>query len=133
VTESDQHSGRHVGPLTLLVVWLVLVGDAAANFGLFHVKLGSLQLPVALGLATLNFVLLLWFFMHLAEVRGTRRFALPVGVLYLLLLLALTLLDVTTRFPPARPNGLASSQPEAGASPAGSETNRTEPGPTRAP
>lgn len=104
---SDQHSGREVGLGTQAIVWLGLMAVAAGNFGLAYVPLGPLQLPVAIGLGAVNAAAIAWWFMHLAEHRGTRRFALPVGIGFLLLLLGIVLLDVATRFPPANPNAVA--------------------------
>ncbi len=101
--ESDQDTGRRLGAAAMGAVWVALLAGACLNYLCFRRDLGRWQLPVALAFATINLALLAWFFMLLAEHRGARRMALPVGILYLLLLLGLTMLDVTTRYPPARP------------------------------
>ncbi len=104
---TDQHSGREVSLAAYVVVWLLLMTLNAGSFGLsFLTGRGIAQLPVGIAIAIVNLVLILWFFMHLAEEKGTRRFALPVGIGFLLLLLSITLLDVATRFPPANPNAI---------------------------
>ncbi len=128
--ESDQETGRRTGPAALTVVWLVLLADAGLNALLARVDLGVAQLPVALALASVNLALIGWWFMHLREQAGARRMALPAGILYLLLLLALVLLDVATRFLPARPGGVPwhGTVPPVAPEPPGGELPR-RPGP----
>lgn len=55
------------------------------------------ELPIALFIATVKAVLVLWFFMHLAEEPFRARLATLLAVLLVALLVALTTLDVVTR------------------------------------
>ncbi len=103
---SDQHSGREVSLAEQVVGWLAIMAIQGLNYGLSWVPLGEAKLPVQLALATVNLGIITWWFMHLAEEKGTRRFALPTAIGFLLLLLSIVMLDVATRFPPANPNAV---------------------------
>jgi hypothetical protein len=61
-------------------------------------------LPVALGIATLEVLLIMIFYMELKAQRGARRFMLPAASIFLFLLGSLTILDNATRWPPVKPS-----------------------------
>lgn len=104
---SDQH-GPEVSSAADVVVWVVIIAVSAVNYGIAHfVHADPGQIAIALGLAGVNAFLLVWFFMKAKEHTGARRFTLPVGLGFLLLLISLVLLDVATRYPPVNPGGVA--------------------------
>lgn len=89
-----------------ILVWLALMTLAGANFlfGLFA-DIGEALLPTLLGISILEMTIGLVFFMKLDEQKGARRVAFPVGLGFVLLLGLISLLDVITRWAPARPDG----------------------------
>ena len=87
-----------------VIVWAVLVALTAATFLLAKMDLGPFSLPVALAIATTKSALVALIFMHLSHHPGTLRLTLITGVVFVLLLGGLTVADVATRLPSARPN-----------------------------
>ena len=82
---------------TYLATWLALLALTAATFGLAFLPLGAFHVPVALLIAGTKGGLIVLFFMHLAEHRGTSRVTVLVWALLLATLVALTAADVATR------------------------------------
>jgi cytochrome c oxidase subunit 4 len=74
---------------------LLLLATASLLLSFLHWKVGGLV--VSLGIAALKALLVLFFFMHLAEQRFTNRMTMLVGVMFVGLLVGLTVADVATR------------------------------------
>lgn len=79
------------------LVWLVLMALGALSFGLSYLPLGDLQTPVALAIAAVKAVLVILFFMHVLEQKGTMWMYLVLAVLLLSTLVALMALDIDSR------------------------------------
>nr|ALS90944.1 caa3_sub_IV: caa(3)-type oxidase, subunit [uncultured bacterium] len=77
--------------------WFGLLFLTLLSFGLSYAPLGVLEMPAALFIALLKGLLVAMVFMQLALQRFTYRFILLLGVLFMLLLVVLTALDVLTR------------------------------------
>jgi cytochrome c oxidase subunit 4 len=82
---------------TILRVWIGLCVLLALTTSVAFLQLGSVNLAIALSIATAKAVLVLWFFMELRSSAGlTRAFAVA-GFFWLLILIALTWTDFAYR------------------------------------
>jgi cytochrome c oxidase subunit 4 len=91
-------ASRPVSSLDHLVTFgaLVVLATASLLVGVF-VRVPVLAPSISLAIAALKAVLVLWFFMHLAEQTFRTRLAVAVSVVLVLLLVVLTAADVATR------------------------------------
>ncbi len=98
----DDHAhsgpGRYIASFAALFVFTVL------TYGLHHVNLGGLALPVAMLIATAKAAVVILFFMHLWDHPGVNRLVLGVSLLFLGLAIAMVFADTFTRFPLAVPH-----------------------------
>lgn len=97
-------SDRPIIPIrTYVLVYLALMALWVANMGIAYVYLGRhWNDSVSLGIATLQFLLVFLFFMHVKYYRYPliRLFA-SIGLVWLGIMIALTLIDYLTRnYPP---------------------------------
>ena len=84
----------HVMPVpVLLAVFLALIALTALTVAATWVDLGSFNLAIAMGIATVKAALVALFFMHLLYDRPFNALAFCAGLLFVTLFLALTLLD----------------------------------------
>ena len=81
-------TGRHSSQLLLLL---------ALTWGIGYVNLGPFNLIVALTIAIAKVLLVVMFFMHIKGSSRLLHLAASAGLLWLLILLALTFADYTTR------------------------------------
>jgi cytochrome c oxidase subunit 4 len=77
----------------LLAVFGVLIVLTAITVAVSYFDLGALNLTVALGVATIKAALVALWFMHLRYDGGVNAFVFLVGVAFLGLFLAITMLD----------------------------------------
>lgn len=88
---------HHTSALTYIVNWAALVVLALATFLLAKANLGSFQVPVAMMIAIIKGALVVVIFMHLLEHKPSNRIFFIVAFLFIVLLVALTTADVSTR------------------------------------
>jgi cytochrome c oxidase subunit 4 len=102
-TESPgQAAHSHVG--RYLLVWVALMVLTATTWGLSSIHIaGGAGVAVALGIATLKGALVALFFMHLYDQKGPNRLVFVTSLVFVALLIILTTLDNSTRFPLANP------------------------------
>lgn len=83
---------------TLLVVYAVVIGLAAANIFLSAAGLGAVALPVQLGIGAVQASLVAWYWMHMR--RGDTVVALSVAttLFFMGIFFVLVLSDVLTRW-----------------------------------
>ncbi|HEX4614055.1 MAG TPA: cytochrome C oxidase subunit IV family protein [Urbifossiella sp.] len=83
---------------TLFVVYLVVLGLAAANIFLATTGLGAIALPVQLGIASVQAALVAWYWMHMR--RGDTLVSLSVAttLFFMFIFFVLVLSDVLTRW-----------------------------------
>lgn len=84
-------------PATLIVVYLVVVGLALVNIFLSKAGLGSLALPVQLGIATVQAVLVAWYWMHMRRRDTVVALTALTSLFFIFIFFVLTLSDVLTR------------------------------------
>lgn len=94
-------------PSRYWVVWAALAALTVATFLLARVDLGAWHLPLAMAIASGKSALVVLFFMHLAEHRGTSAVVFATSLVFVAVLILFVLLDVQTRFPLVRPPGPA--------------------------
>ena len=82
---------------TYSVVFALLLILLGVTIGVAYINLGTLNVLVALGIAGSKAALILWYFMHLRDSsRLVQVFALS-GLLWLLVMIALTMSDYLNR------------------------------------
>lgn len=82
---------------TVLRVWLALVALLALTTTIAFLPLGSINLPIALGIAVAKALLVLWFFMELKGGTGLTRAFAAAAFFWLLILIVLTWADYSHR------------------------------------
>jgi cytochrome c oxidase subunit 4 len=80
-----------------VVVWALLVGLTLLSFAFSMAHLGAVDIAIALGIALAKSALVLLYFMHLSEHRGTNTFFVGAAVFFVALLVGLMAFDVLTR------------------------------------
>ncbi len=97
---NDEGAIAHVMPGPLLVaVFAVLIALTGATVAATWFDLGSLNLLIALLIATIKAALVALYFMHLRYDHPFNAVIFLVGLLFLALFLSLTLLDVEQTLP----------------------------------
>ncbi len=97
-TTSHAH---HISPVKLYVqIWIGLMILTAITVFVYNFDFGSLNIVVAMTVATIKASLVVLFFMHLKYDKPFHAVAFAIGIVFFGLLLGLTLLDVQTRTDP---------------------------------
>jgi len=85
----------HVAPLkSLVAVFLALVGLTVLTVTLANAGLGEWDFLVAMVIATIKMMLVALFFMHLKDDKTFNVLVIVTGVVFMLLFIGLTLLDI---------------------------------------
>ena len=84
-------------PMKVFVVYLVVLGLALANIGLSVAGLGSIALPVQLGIGSVQAVLVAWYWMHLRRKDTVVTLTALSSLFFIFIFFALGLSDVLTR------------------------------------
>jgi cytochrome c oxidase subunit 4 len=87
------------------VVWAALLVLTLVTVMTGKMHLPGIALGLALVIATTKGMLVLLFFMHLVDHRGANRLVMAVSVLFVLMMLAMPMADLATRFRPSNPAG----------------------------
>jgi cytochrome c oxidase subunit 4 len=87
------------------VVWAALLVLTLVTVITGKMHLPGIALGLALVIATTKGLLVLLFFMHLIDHKGANRLVMAVSVLFVLMMLAMPMADLATRFRPANPSG----------------------------
>ncbi|WP_407692964.1 cytochrome C oxidase subunit IV family protein [Pyxidicoccus xibeiensis] len=106
-------SGGHHSAAKYWIIWAVLLVLTALTVWTGPMHLPSFGLALALLIATTKGTLVTLYFMHLAEHRGANRLVFGVSIIFVLLMLAIPLLDFGTRFRPSNPPGSQYSDMQA--------------------
>ena len=84
-------------PATVFVVYLVVLGLALANIGLSVTGLGSIALPVQLGIGSVQAVIVAWYWMHLRRKDTTVTLTAISSLFFVFIFYVLVMADVFTR------------------------------------
>jgi cytochrome c oxidase subunit 4 len=99
----EDRAERAVHARRYIVSWALLLALTILTFGAAKLHLGRWNVPVALCIATVKATVVALYFMHLREQGGANRLVLLTSVLFVVLLMAGVLADVSLRFPLAVP------------------------------
>jgi cytochrome c oxidase subunit 4 len=91
--------------LPYVLTYVALFILTITTFLLAEVRMGEWSFVVAMLIAFTKGMLVVLFFMHLADQKGASRLTLGIAILFVLLLITLSCADVSTRFPLALPPG----------------------------
>ena len=81
----------------LVVVYLVVIGLAAANIGLAIAGLGTLALPVQLAIASVQAILVAWYWMHMRRKDQVVALTAVTALFFIFIFYVLVLSDILTR------------------------------------
>ena len=93
----SEHENKHVSGLAYVLVFVALVVLAAVSLFISFLHWPVWGTVVALSIAVIKALLVVFFFMHLVEQRFSNRAAVLVSVMFVCLLVGLTAADVATR------------------------------------
>lgn len=88
------------------MIWGILLGFTLLTVVTGRMDLGSANLPIAIGIATVKATLVVLFFMHLSESHGANRLVFVVSILFVMVLMAGVFGDLMTRNPLSLPGGV---------------------------
>jgi cytochrome c oxidase subunit 4 len=98
-TTDSAHSkgGHHHSTKSYFVVWAILLTCTVLTVWTGYKDLGSLNLPLALTIATIKASLVVWYFMHMREAAGTNRIVFVTSFVFLLVMIFGVFGDLWTR------------------------------------
>jgi len=96
----SEHVSEHISTLgSSIAIWIALLVGTGLTVGAAFVDLGPFNIVVALAIATVKATLVVLFFMHVKYTHEKLTGLVVVSAIFwLFLLLALSMLDYTTRF-----------------------------------
>ena len=84
-------------PAKVFVVYLIVLGLALANIGLSVSGLGSIALPVQLGIGSVQAVFVAWYWMHLRRKDTVVTLTAVSSLFFVFIFFVLVLSDLLTR------------------------------------
>lgn len=90
-------SGHRVGGMSYIAALIGLLALTALSFGLSQVELGALGPTVALGIAAVKALVVLWYFMHLIEEGFVMRVVTLIALIYIAFLCLGMVADIEFR------------------------------------
>jgi cytochrome c oxidase subunit 4 len=103
--KEEQNMQEHHGSGRYWVVWAALLVLTLVTVITGQMHLPGIALGLALVIASTKGLLVLLFFMHLIDHKGANRLVMAVSVLFVLMMLAMPMADLATRYRPANPTG----------------------------
>lgn len=103
--EQNMQHEAHSGPGRYWLVWGVLLILTIVTVVTGKMHLPTIGLALALVIASTKGMLVLLYFMHLADHKGANRLVMGVSVLFVLMMLIMPIADLATRYRPANPTG----------------------------
>jgi cytochrome c oxidase subunit IV len=99
--EGHKHSAvPYILTYAFLFICTVLTFELATKY-----DFGRLSFGIAMLIATAKAMSVILFFMHLWDQKGPSRLTLAIAFVFVLLLITMTVADISTRFPLALPPG----------------------------
>jgi cytochrome c oxidase subunit 4 len=102
---SEMHHEAHSGPGKYVLVWIALMVLTVVTVVTGRMHLPNFGLLLALVIASVKGLLVLLYFMHLAEHQGANRLVIAVSIMFVALLIGFSLMDTATRFPLSNAQG----------------------------
>lgn len=91
---SDEHGMSHVMPPSVLIgTFLALVALTVLTVAMSYLPLGSIELMVAMGIATVKAFLVAFYFMHLRYDKPLNSLLVVFSLVFVALFISLTLID----------------------------------------
>jgi cytochrome c oxidase subunit IV len=114
--EAARPGEDHLSITTYLVIWAALLVLLVVTVAVAYVDVGPLNIVIALAVAIVKAVLVVWFFMHVKFASRLTKIFVSASVLWLAILFALTFADYITRpwLPVSRGWNETFSTPEMG-------------------
>jgi cytochrome c oxidase subunit 4 len=103
--ESHNMSEGHHGVGRYWVIWAALLVLTVITYVTGRMHMPSFGLLLALVIATTKGTLVTLYFMHLIDHRGANRLVFGVSIVFVILMLAVPLLDLGSRFRGSNPPG----------------------------
>jgi cytochrome c oxidase subunit 4 len=103
--KEERNMQEHHGSGRYWLVWTALIVLTIVTVVTGRMHLPGIALGLALVIATTKGFLVLLFFMHLIDHKGANRLVMAVSVLFVLMMLAMPMADLATRYRPANPTG----------------------------
>ena len=100
----DAHAHKHSAKM-YIVTAVVLYCLTFLTFSAASWDLGRGNFALAMAIAFTKGMFVVLFFMHLWDQAGPNRLTMAIAITFVLLLITLTIADVSTRFPLALPPG----------------------------
>jgi cytochrome c oxidase subunit 4 len=91
---------KAISQRTTFATWLALLTLTGVSFGVSYVHLGTLNIPVALAIASVKAILVVLIFMELAVEKFSVQVTLVISFVFVALLIGLMVADVVTRAAP---------------------------------
>ena len=128
MTETAHSNAGHKdqGTKRYFIVWVILLACSLLTVWTGYKDLGSLNLPLALCIATFKASLVIWFFMHMNHAAGTNRIVFVTSFLFMMVMIFGVFGDLWTRSEMSLPNHTPSTEgpeinvPEGAMAPEGS-------------
>jgi cytochrome c oxidase subunit IV len=102
---SEMHDEAHSGPGKYVLVWIALMVLTVVTVLTGRMHLPNFGLLLALVIASVKGMLVLLYFMHLAEHQGANRIIIGVSIMFVALLIGFSLMDTATRQPLSNAQG----------------------------
>lgn len=100
---ADPAPHHHSAARYYIIYALLLVLTVTTYWTARHVHFGSWNLAIAMAIAITKATLVVLFFMHLIDHKGTAAMVFSASVFFVLLLIGFVVLDNSTRFPLSNP------------------------------
>ncbi|AKQ63889.1 Cytochrome c oxidase polypeptide IV [Myxococcus hansupus] len=111
--EEQNMREEHHGAGRYWLIWVLLLVLTAVTVVTGRIHIPTWGLVLALVVATTKGTLVLLYFMHLIDHRGANRLVFAVSILFVVLMLAIPLVDLGTRYRGATPPGSTVSDMQA--------------------
>jgi cytochrome c oxidase subunit 4 len=111
-TTDTAHSngGHHHSTKAYFVVWAILLTCTGLTVWTGYKDLGSVNLPLALTIATVKASLVVWYFMHMREAAGTNRIVFITSFVFMFVMIFGVFGDLWTRHEMSLPSAAPSTE-----------------------
>ena len=101
--EKEQAHVHHASAMRYVICWVLLAIGTILTYTMSNVELGAWSLAVAMLIAVSKATIVVLFFMHLWDHTGANRLVFVVSVFFVLVLIAIVIMDFDTRWPLSLP------------------------------